>query len=329
MIGTRGQRLGRGNQRVQCLQALRLLIGHRGHGLLRIALGGHRGLPFDHLSRALRRLLYQIGNGRRLRKVAPVFPRHVLAHRRGIDAGGIEHVLVICLPRRLEGVALRRIGLSGRRPFGQHLAVPMARSPRGQDRPDEAAKALHEKCNGGIENEMLGLEPGDIALRAVGIGRFPEAHKGMHLVDVAPHALGHELQAMDQRIARYFEQRALSAQDAPDEVVQQGEAFGVAVADRQPDQFADTPGQGDRRSAGYGRRGIAEEIVIVRRAPQHLIGRCAPCHERADGVAESVEIRTVLDGHADQAHQKRLACSAGGAICGRRFSAPASLAGGE
>ena len=181
---------------------------------------------------------------------------------------------------------------------------------------------------------MVGLEPGDEAhlsraIWAVGIVRFAEAQEGVHLVDVAPHRFGHKLEAMHQRVTLHFEQVALAVQDAPDELVEQRETLGIAMTDRQSNQVRHLAGQGDRRRLARLRHRRAEQIIIVSRAPQNGIGRCVARDKGADGTAKAVEIGAVLHGHADHAHQKRLACSGAEARCGRRSSAPSSRAGGR
>ena len=113
-----------------------------------------------------------------------------------------------------------------------------------------------EEPRRGFKDEMLGLEEGDVALRLA--GGAPEAPEGMHLVDVAPHRLRHEFQAVDERLGRDLEEVALAVQHAPEEPVQKRVALRVAVADDALDEGRDGAGEAERRCRSEAARGGSE-----------------------------------------------------------------------
>ena len=66
----------------------------------------------------------------------------------------------------------------------------MHRALRRQDRPAHRREAFGEEGSRALEDEVLRLEPGDIALAAFAL-HAAEADEGVHLVDVAAHAFLH------------------------------------------------------------------------------------------------------------------------------------------
>ena len=65
---------------------------------------------------------------------------------------------------------------------------------------------------------------------------FAEADKGVHLVLVAAHRLGHRGDLGDIGIGRDIEQIVMAAQP-PQQAIEQGEALGIAMQDRDLRQF--------------------------------------------------------------------------------------------
>ncbi len=82
---------------------------------------------------------------------------------------------------------------------------------------------------------MFGLEPGD-EMRLRLAADFAKPHESMHLVLVAPDSLGHRLQFSDVGIDRDVDQIGIVAQP-PQQTIEQGEAFGIAMQDRSFGEF--------------------------------------------------------------------------------------------
>ena len=182
----------------------------------------------------------------------------------------------------------------------------MDRTDRGEDRPVERAEALDEESGGGFEDEVVGLEPGDEALVAVGLDPA-EADEGMHLVQVAADRLGHALEAEHQRVGGDLEQVALAVEETPDQRVEKRVAFGIAVAHNEADQVVGGAGQRDRRGV------VAADVREKRRhtaaGPADLLRPEAGGGELAHGLAEAGEVGA--GGERDLGHAKRLSCSGG------------------
>jgi hypothetical protein len=70
---------------------------------------------------------------------------------------------------------------------------------RRQDRPAHRGEAPDEEARLAPDDVMVRLEPGDHARPALVLD-LAEAHKGVHLVRVTAHLLGHALQPLHQRI---------------------------------------------------------------------------------------------------------------------------------
>ncbi len=130
----------------------------------------------------------------------------------------------------LEPVLVGHVALGGAGPVGERGAVPERRAVRRQDRPAHAGEAAHEEVADGLDDVMVGLEPGDEGRLAVGRDHLLEAHEGVHLVDVAMDALGHDPRGMDVGVRRVLEQARRGAQP-PQQPVEQGEALGVGMRD--------------------------------------------------------------------------------------------------
>ena len=129
---------------------------------------------------------YEVGDERRFGQIAPVFLRHLLLHRLRLEASRVEDVLVIGAPELLGGVFRRRVTFVRTRRESEILSVPVSAQEGREDGPANAGEAANEEGCVALDDEMLRLEPGDIAL-TFAIADFAEADEGTHLVDVAPH----------------------------------------------------------------------------------------------------------------------------------------------
>ena len=98
-----------------------------------------------------------------------------------------------------------------------------------------SAKPAREERRGQFDDMMLRLEPGD-EVRFLLAADFAEADKGVHLVLVAAHGLGHRGDLGHVGIGRDIEQIVVLPQP-PQQAVEQGEPLGVAVQDRDLRQF--------------------------------------------------------------------------------------------
>ncbi len=134
----------------------------------------------------------------------------------------------------------------GGRAHGEGLAVPVQRALRGQDRPVHSSKSIDEEARRGLDDEMVGLEPGDPALGPF-VLHAAKTDEGVHLVQIAPDILGQALETVDQRIGGDLQQILLPTPDAPDQAIKQGVALGIAVAGDGPCQFGRPLRQHERR----------------------------------------------------------------------------------
>ena len=94
---------------------------------------------------------------------------------------------------------------------------------------------------------MIGFEPCDVTGRAVRLD-LAEADKGMHLVEVAPHLLGHRLHPPHQRIGGVVQRLGLLPQ-AQQQRVKQSEALWVRMADGGAGEVDERPRHGKSGSA--------------------------------------------------------------------------------
>ena len=183
----------------------------------------------DHLPGGGVGASYQPRNERRLGKVPPIFLRHLLLHCLCFQARRVEDVCVIGAPKFLGGVPGRRIAFVGAGRKGQLGRVPMRATIGREDRPAHAGEAAHEEGRVALDDEMLRLEPGDIALVAA-FADLPEAYEGAHLVDVAPNGFLHRLEAPDVGVGGDLQQIGFGSHP-PEHAVEQGEALGIGVAE--------------------------------------------------------------------------------------------------
>src|SRR5690606_4309401 len=117
--------------------------------------------------------------------VLPVLAGHLLEHRPDLQTRGIEDRRIVAAPELLGRIAAGCIATLRGRTFGEHLAVPVQRTPGRQDRPAHPGEAAHEEAGVGAQDAVLGLEPGDEVLAALGIWHRAEAYERAHLVHVA------------------------------------------------------------------------------------------------------------------------------------------------
>ena len=142
-----------------------------------------------------------------------------------------------------------------------------------QDRPGHVGEAAREERRGQLDDVMLRLEPGDVARIALAAD-FAEADEGVHLVLVATHGLRHRRDPRHVGIGRDVEQIVMAAQP-PQQAIENGKAFGIAVQDRelrQLDEFGGyAEGAGSCRAAvfaalsggGSSRSGLLPRTVQV------------------------------------------------------------------
>jgi hypothetical protein len=163
---------------------------------------------------------------------------------------------------------------------------------------------------------VIRLEPGDVAGDAVGGQCFAKAHEGVHFMQIAADRLAHHLEPVDQAVRRIREQASLAVAGAPDQLVEQGVAFGVAVADHRGDQVGERAGQHHRRGVAFGIG--AEQVAARGGVPHHAIRRRIGREQAADRAAKPVLIRAGRERDAC-GQSNRLNCT-GGAIRRRRRS---------
>ena len=273
------------------------------------------------------------GNERSLGKVAPVFLRHLGLHRLHLEPRRVEDRAEIGAPQVLGAVIGRRVGLRRSRSDGQALAVPVGRGVGRQDRPAHAGEAAHEEGRVALDDEMIRLEPGDVALRPFRADP-PEAHEGAHLVGVAAHRLFHRLEAPDVRVGGDLHQVGFG-DDPQQHAIEKGEALGIAVADHRFGPRDELARHRQRRR----RRGIVQPgRRCVRRpadAPFDLAARYALRRQPARGAPPAVEIGRPVERHAETGEGERLlhgqnsdsCCGArrgAGADASRRSARPAT-----
>jgi len=173
---------------------------------------------------------------------------------------------------RLQPVLRGHLRLVGAGAIGELLAIPEGGAVRGQDRPAHSGEAAHEEVADGLHDVMVGLEPSDEHGFAVRRLDLAEAHKGVHLVNVAVDRLSHRAGAVDIRVAGVLEQARRGAQP-PQQTIEQGEALGVGVEDHLPGQRDEALGHAELRprDGGHLRDLVAAEEVAVLAATRQTI----------------------------------------------------------
>ena len=213
------------------------------------------------------------------------------------------------------------------------LAVPVQRADAGSGSSSRSVRKRSTKKSAvRVEDEVVGLEPGDEALGAVALDAA-EADEGVHLVQVAADRLRHALEA-DARAGRWRPRAAWRSpwRHAPDQARRAGRS---------------APGRGGRRRAGSGRpsgaaagrrAGAASQRTARRRGPASACvdqvtssGGTPAATRRADGVAEAVEIGA--GGEDDPAIIRRARAARAGATRRLRRSSrsrpPGAVVGGD
>ena len=107
---------------------------------------------------------------------------------------------------------------------------------------------------------MVGLEPGHVQGVAIGLHHGPKAHKGVHLVHVAPHGahhvVGQHAVGVQRVVPRGFGLRAALGH-APQQSVHQRKAGWVAVQDELLAQAHKVGGYAQRgRIGGWRWKGV-------------------------------------------------------------------------
>ena len=149
------------------------------------------------------------------------------------------------------------------------------------------------------DDVVLGLEPRDEALLTrfrhlaapVGGADIAEPYEGAHLVDVAADALVEVVQPPDERVGRVVEQLRPVAQRRQ-RGVEEGEPFGVGVADHASGDVEERLGDGEHRFGRQRRRLAAAEQVGRRVAdlPDDLLAGHARRRQPARRGAPAVEV---------------------------------------
>ena len=143
---------------------------------------------------------------------------------------------------------------------------------------------------------MLRFEPGDV-MRALFAADFAEADKGVHLVFIAMHSLGHRGNLRDIRIGRGIEQMRMPAQP-PQQPIQHRKPLGIAMQDgrlREFDEFrGDIEGGLERAQWGFGRQrfGCGCELLrlVAPHDPWHAGWLDLTQHQRSRRCAPAFEI---------------------------------------
>ena len=174
-------------------------------------------------------------NQRSLRQVPPISLRHFGLHGLHLQPRRIEDAGVIAPPGFLQPILGRRLGLADPRRDRDGMAVPMRADIRRQDRPGHVGKAAGEERRCQFDDMMLRLEPGD-EMRFLLAADFAEADEGVHLVLVVMHGLRHRGDSCHIRIGRDDKQVVVAAQP-PQQAIEHGKAFAVAMQDRGFCQF--------------------------------------------------------------------------------------------
>jgi hypothetical protein len=112
---------------------------------------------------------------------------------------------------------------------------------------------------------VLRLEPGDEALPLLGV-QTPKAYEGVHLVDVAPHRLGHAREPVDQRVRGVLQEVPLAVDETPECLVEQSATFPIPVAD---DVLREAHERGRHRNwCGAGRERRVEQLAVLAFVPE-------------------------------------------------------------
>ena len=165
---------------------------------------------------------------------------------------------------------------------------------------------------------MIRFEPGHHPFAALDL-RLPEAHKGVHLVQIAAQRLFHAVQPVHQRIAGDGRQRRFAVADAPDQLIQQRVTLRVAVADQQFDHLRHLPRQGNRRRLGQDiLRENGRHIVEHHVAGRHGIGQQPPQRR-----TEAIQVGAMRQRHTD--HPNNPICL--GTMRARKSARSVSIAG--
>ena len=166
-----------------------------------------------------------------------------------------------------------------------------ARGLRRQDRPAHAGEAAHEESGIALDDEMVRLEPGDIAF-VVAVADLPEAHEGVHLVDVAAHRLLHASKRRTSGSEAIFS-RFGSRPQPPQQPVEQGEALGIGVAEDGFGALDEVAGDVERwqpcrdRSGRASRRSPRQACRLDRLPVAHARDPARPCRSAPAARAAS------------------------------------------
>lgn len=166
-------------------------------------------------------------------EVFPVAFGHFGLHGLHFEAGGVEDAAVVGAPCGFEGVGLIDgvVGDAGGEDEG--LGVPVGAAFGGEDGPVHVGEAFAEEGGGGFDDVVVGLEPCGVTFAAcfwMGIDEL-EADEGVHFVDFAADGFFHVPGGGDVWVAGDGYEVAFAAVgDAPEDLIEEGPAGGVAVA---------------------------------------------------------------------------------------------------
>ena len=121
----------------------------------------------------------------RLGQILPVFLGHLGLHHFQLEPGGVENIPIVNPPRGFERVGILHRILSDAGGEREHLTDPVHAAFGRENAPVHVCEPLPEKRCTGLDDCVVRLEPGGVALTAgpgIRIDQL-EAHEGMHLVN--------------------------------------------------------------------------------------------------------------------------------------------------
>jgi len=255
------------------------------------------------------RSLRQLGDERGLGQVVPVARGHFLFHHAELEPRGVEDVAVVGEPQRLARIGRRRVAALRAGAGVQLLPVPAHAGVGREDGPAHLREAADEKARVGHGDVVVGLEPGHVQGVAIGLHHGPKAHKGVHLVHVAPHGAGHVvgLHAVGvQRVVPRGVGLCTALGHAPQQAVHQCKAGGVAVQDQLLAQVHKVGRYAQRRhiggwrwqgvvAGGLGGKQVFSGVGLA--APVHGLWGHVGLHQSACGRAKALPVGGVVEGN--------------------------------
>ena len=109
------------------------------------------------------------------------------------------------------------------------MAVPLHAAIRSDDGPVHRSKAIDEERGGATQDQMLRLEPRDIALFAQFVGGLAKAYERFHLVAILLDRAHHHLQLAHVAVGREREQMPLAMAHAPHDPIHEAPLARAAM----------------------------------------------------------------------------------------------------